>query len=193
MTRALELASRPPFTSPNPRVGAVVVRDGRVVSEGIHEGAGTPHAEVRALDGVDAIGATLYVNLEPCTHHGRTPPCAPAVIEAGIARAVIAIEDPDRRVAGKGIEMLRAAGLEVVVGTCAQAAGDLNRAYLHQRATKRPLVTLKLALSLDGKVAAANGSSKWITGAEARARVHARRLECDAVLIGAGTVLADDP
>lgn len=193
MTRALELASRPPFTSPNPRVGAVVVRDGEVVSEGVHEGAGTPHAEIRALDGVDARGATLYVNLEPCSHHGRTPPCAPAVIAAGITRVVVAIEDPDPRVSGKGIEMLRAAGIIVETGACARAAADLNRAYLSQRTTTRPLVTLKLALSLDGKMAAANGSSKWISGAEARERVHARRLECDAILIGAGTVIADDP
>ena len=193
MTRALELASRPPFTSPNPRVGAVVVRDGVVVGEGSHEGSGTPHAEVKALEGIDAAGATLYVNLEPCIHHGKTPPCAPAVIEAGISRLVVAIEDPDQRVAGKGIEMLRGAGLEVVVGTCAEAAGDLNRPYLHHRATARPLVTLKLALSLDGKLAAADGSSRWITGEQARRRVHARRLEVDAILIGAGTVIDDDP
>ena len=193
MTRALELASRPPFTSPNPRVGAVVVRDGVVVGEGYHEGSGTPHAEVKALEGVDAAGATLYVNLEPCTHNGKTPPCAPAVIEAGISRVVVATEDPDQRVAGKGIEMLRDAGVEVVVGTCAEAAGALNRPYLHHRATARPLVTLKLALSLDGKVAAADGSSRWITGERARGRVHSRRLEVDAILIGAGTVIDDDP
>ena len=194
MTRALELASRPPFTSPNPRVGSVVVREGEVLSEGVHEGAGTPHAEIRALEGgVDATGATLYVNLEPCVHHGRTPPCAPALIEAGIRRTVIAIEDPDHRVAGNGIEMLRDAGVEVVVGPGADEARRLNRPYLHHRVTGRPLVTLKLATSLDGKVAAADGSSRWITGEEARRRVHKRRLEADAILIGAGTVIADDP
>lgn len=193
MTRALELASRPPFTSPNPRVGAVVVRDGAVISEGTHEGSGTPHAETLALDGVDAAGATLYVNLEPCVHQGKTPPCAPAVIDAGIRRVVVAIEDPDERVAGKGIELLRDAGLDVVVGPGAGAARELNRAYLHHRATGRPLLTLKLAMSLDGKVAAADGTSRWITGEPARARVHGRRLEVDAVLIGAGTVISDDP
>ena len=193
MTRALELASDPPFTSPNPRVASIVVRDGVILSEGVHEGSGTPHAEVRALEGIDARGATLYVNLEPCTHHGKTPPCAPAVIEAGITRVVVATEDPDERVAGGGLEMLREAGLEVVVGTCAAEASDLNRAYLHHRSTKRPLVTLKLALSLDGKVAAADGSSKWITGAQTRARVHRRRVEVDAILVGAGTVIEDDP
>lgn len=193
MTRALELASRPPFTSPNPRVGAVVVRDGVVISEGTHEGSGTPHAETVALDGVDAAGATLYVNLEPCVHHGKTPPCAPAVIEAGIRRVVVAIQDPDERVAGNGIELLRAVGLDVVVGPGADAAREINRAYLHQRATGRPLLTLKLAMSLDGKVAAADGTSRWITGEPARARVHGRRLEVDAVLIGAGTVISDDP
>lgn len=193
MTRALELVSRPPFTSPNPRVGCVVVGYGKVLSEGWHEGSGTPHAETRALDGVDATGGTMYVNLEPCAHHGKTPPCAPAVISAGISRVVVAHEDPDPRVAGKGIEMLRAAGLEVQVGTCAEAARGVNRAYLHHRETSRPYLTLKLALSLDGKLAASDGTSKWITGEGARRRVHARRLEVDAVLIGAGTVIADDP
>lgn len=193
MTRALELASRPPFTSPNPRVGAVLVRDGAVISEGVHEGSGTPHAETMALEGVDATGATLYVSLEPCIHHGKTPPCAPAVIDAGIRRVVIAIEDPDQRVAGKGIELLRDAGLDVVVGPCADAASELNRAYLHHRVTGRPLLTLKLAMSLDGKMAAADGSSRWITGEPARTRVHGRRLEVDAVMVGAGTVISDDP
>ena len=193
MTRALELAARPPFTSPNPRVGCVVVRDDAIVSEGFHEGAGTPHAESRALDGVDATGATLYVNLEPCVHQGRTPPCAPAVIGAGIRKVVVAIEDPDPRVAGNGIAMLREAGVEVVVGPCEDVARELNRAYLHHRTTGRPLVTLKLAMSLDGKMAATDGSSRWITGDRARAAVHARRMEADAVVIGAGTVLTDDP
>lgn len=193
MTRALELASGPPFTSPNPRVGCVVVRDGVVLSEGVHEGSGTPHAELRALGGIDAAEATIYVNLEPCVHQGKTPPCAPAVIGSGVRKVVVAIEDPDRRVAGKGIAMLREAGLEVVVGPCADAARELNRAYLHHRTTGRPLVTLKLAMSLDGKVAAADGSSRWITGDRARAAVHARRREADAVVIGAGTVLTDDP
>lgn len=193
MTRALELASEPAYTSPNPRVGAVVVRDGQIISEGIHEGSGRPHAEAVALQDVDARGATIYVNLEPCIHHGRTPPCAPALIEAGIYRAVVAMEDPDERVAGKGIALLREAGVTVDVGERSDAARELNHAYIHQRTTGSPLVTVKLALSLDGKMAAVDGSSRWITGEIARRRVHARRVEVDAVLVGAGTVLADDP
>jgi diaminohydroxyphosphoribosylaminopyrimidine deaminase / 5-amino-6-(5-phosphoribosylamino)uracil reductase len=193
MNRALELAAEPPFTSPNPRVGAVIVRDGEIVAEGKHEGSGTPHAEARALEGTDARGATLYVTLEPCVHHGKMPPCVPTVLEAGISRVVAAIGDPDERVAGKGFDALRAAGIEVVTGVCALAAARQNRAYLHHRSTRRPLVTLKLALSLDGKIAAPDGSSKWITGEMTRRRVHARRLEADAILVGAGTVLLDDP
>lgn len=193
MMRALELASTPLFTSPNPRVGAVVVRDGVVLSGAKHERAGTPHAEALALEGIDAAGATLYVTLEPCVHHGRMPPCAPTVIQAGIARVVAAIEDPDERVAGRGFSRLRDAGIEVTTGVCADAARLQNRAYLHQRLTKRPLVTLKLAMSLDGKIAASDGTSRWITGEAARRRVHQRRLEADGVLVGAGTVINDDP
>ena len=193
MSRALELAGQPAVTSPNPRVGAVVVRDGVVISEGTHVGAGSAHAEAVALTGVDAAGATLYVNLEPCTHEGRTPPCAPMVADSGIARIVVAMEDPDPRVAGRGIALLTERGIDVTVGVGAAEATVLNAAYLHHRTTGRPLVTLKLALSLDGKLAAADGSSQWITGEDSRLRVHARRLESDAILIGAGTVLADDP
>jgi diaminohydroxyphosphoribosylaminopyrimidine deaminase / 5-amino-6-(5-phosphoribosylamino)uracil reductase len=193
MTRALELAAAAPFTSPNPRVGAVLVRGDEIVGEGAHLGAGTPHAEVIALEGVDATGSTLYVNLEPCTHQGRMPPCAPAVVAAGVARVVIATTDPDPRVAGDGISFLRARGLDVTVGIGATKAEELNVAYLHQRRTGRPLLTLKLALSLDGKLAAADGTSRWITGEEARRHVHRRRLEVDGVLVGAGTVVVDDP
>ena len=193
MARALELAAQPAFTSPNPRVGAVVVRDGAVISENKHEGSGSPHAEALALANVDATGATLYVTLEPCAHQGKMPPCAPAVIQAGVTRVVAAIEDPDERVAGKGFVALGNAGIEVVVGVGEAEARAQNRAYLHHRRTNRPLVTLKLAMSLDGKIAAPDGSSKWITGQLSRKRVHARRLEADGVLIGAGTVLADDP
>lgn len=193
MNRALELAAQPAFTSPNPRVGAVVVRDGAIIGEGTHQGAGTPHAERLALQGVDARGATIYVNLEPCSHVGRTPPCAPALIEAGIAKVVVAIQDPDPRVAGQGFDLLRSQGVEVVVGVLADEAERLNRSYLHHRQTRRPFVTLKLALSLDGKLAAGDGSSRWITSEASRRRVHARRLQADAVLVGAGTVLADDP
>ena len=193
MARALELARGPAFASPNPRVGAVVVRDGAVVSEGAHEGPGTPHAEAVALAGADARGATVYVTLEPCNHHGRTPPCAPALVEAGVARVVAAVEDPDSRVAGSGFEVLRRAGIDVEVGVLRAAAESLNRAYLHHRRTGRSFVSLKLALTLDGRMTAADGSSQWITGPEARQIVHARRLECNAVMAGAGTVLADDP
>jgi diaminohydroxyphosphoribosylaminopyrimidine deaminase/5-amino-6-(5-phosphoribosylamino)uracil reductase len=193
MARALELARSVPFTAPNPRVGAVVVRDGAVISEGAHQGAGTPHAEAVALDGVDAAGATLYVNLEPCAHQGRMPPCAPAIVAAGVARVVVAVEDPDERVRGAGIAHLESNGVEVVTGVLADEARRVNAGFLKQRTTGRPLVTLKLALSLDGRMAAPDGSSRWITGEAARARVHARRLEADAVVTGSGTVLADDP
>ena len=193
MHRAIELAAGERFTSPNPKVGALVVRDGRIIAEGIHRGSGTPHAETVALADIDARGATLYVNLEPCVHEGKMPACVPAVIAAGVDRVVVAIVDPDERVGGRGIASLRSAGIATDVGICEPEARALNRPYLHQRATKRPLVTLKLALSLDGKLAAADGSSKWITGELTRTRVHQRRLESDAVLIGAGTVVIDDP
>ncbi|HEX2050055.1 MAG TPA: bifunctional diaminohydroxyphosphoribosylaminopyrimidine deaminase/5-amino-6-(5-phosphoribosylamino)uracil reductase RibD [Actinomycetota bacterium] len=193
MIRAIELARRPPFTSPNPRVGAVVVRDGVVLGEGWHRGPGTPHAEPDALRDLDAAGATLYVTLEPCAHHGRTPPCAPAVAASGVRRVVAALEDPDPRVAGAGFDMLRAAGVEVEVGACATEARRLNAAYVHHRSTGRAFVSLKLALTLDGRLAAPDGTSRWITGDDARRIVHRRRVECDAVMVGAGTVLADDP
>ena len=195
MRRALELASSVPRTSPNPRVGAVCVRDGEIVGEGWHRGPGTPHAEVEALAAAgDATrGTTLYVNLEPCVHQGLTPPCVPAIVEAGIARLVAAIEDPDRRVSGRGFASLQERGIEVVTGVFADEAAALNRTYLHHRATGRPLVTLKLALTLDGRLSAPDGSSRWITGEEAQAFVHRRRAEVDAVMVGAGTVVEDDP
>jgi diaminohydroxyphosphoribosylaminopyrimidine deaminase/5-amino-6-(5-phosphoribosylamino)uracil reductase len=194
MREAIELALEPGFTSPNPRVGAVLVRDGVVLGRAAHHGPGTPHAEAAALAAAaDPSGATCYVTLEPCAHHGRTPPCAPALVEAGIARVVAAIEDPDARVAGKGFAYLRDHGVEVEVGLLAQEAEDMNVAYLHQRKTGRPLVTVKLALTLDGRMAAPDGSSVWITGDRARAIVHRRRHEVDAVMVGAATVVADDP
>lgn len=193
MRRALELARSVPFTSPNPRVGALVVREERVVAEGFHRGAGTAHAETVALDGIDAAGATVYVNLEPCLHRGRTPPCAPALVAAGVTRVVAAVEDPDERVRGKAFTYLARHGVEVVTGVLADDARRLNAAYIKHRETGRPLVTLKLALTLDGHLAASDRSARWITGDAARARVHERRLECDAVLIGSGTVVADDP
>jgi diaminohydroxyphosphoribosylaminopyrimidine deaminase/5-amino-6-(5-phosphoribosylamino)uracil reductase len=170
-----------------------VVRDGVVVAEGRHEGAGTPHAEMRALDGIDATGATLYVNLEPCDHHGRTPPCAPALAAAGVVRVVTAHEDPDPRVRGRGFAALARAGVEVTNGVLAEEAARINAGYLHHARTGLPLVALKLASSLDGRLAARDGSARWITGPLTRAGVHARRAEVDAVMVGAGTVLADDP
>lgn len=192
MERALELARGPAFASPNPRVGAVLIRDGTVIGEGAHEGPGTPHAEALALAGNDARGATLYVTLEPCNHHGRTPPCAPALVDAGVTKVVAAIEDPDQRVSGAGFDVLRGAGVEVETGVLREEAERLNRAYVHHRRTGRSFVSLKLALTLDGRMTAPDGSSQWITGPEARRLVHERRLECDAVMTGAGTVLADN-
>jgi diaminohydroxyphosphoribosylaminopyrimidine deaminase/5-amino-6-(5-phosphoribosylamino)uracil reductase len=176
-------------------VGAVLVRDGRAVGEGFHQAVGRPHAEAVALAaaGGAAAGATCYVTLEPCAHHGRTPPCADALVAAGVARVVAAMADPDRRVAGAGLARLRAAGVEVEVGPGAAAAGEQNAAYLTHRRLGRPRVTLKAAASLDGKVAAPDGTSQWITGPAARADAHRLRAEADAVLVGAGTALADDP
>jgi len=194
MERAIRLALQPGFTSPNPRVGAVFVRDGAILGEAAHEGRGHPHAESAALASVHgARGATCYVTLEPCSHHGRTPPCAAALVEAGVVRVVAALEDPDRRVAGRGFDYLRSHGVVVEVGLLAREAGHMNAAYLHQRRTGRPLITLKLALTLDGRLAARDGSSVWISGDESRRVVHARRQEVDAVLVGAGTVMTDDP
>ncbi|MGH2737121.1 MAG: bifunctional diaminohydroxyphosphoribosylaminopyrimidine deaminase/5-amino-6-(5-phosphoribosylamino)uracil reductase RibD, partial [Actinomycetota bacterium] len=194
MTRALELSRRARRTSPNPRVGCVVVRAGEILAEGFHERAGTPHAEALALArAADAAAATVYVSLEPCVHRGRTPPCVDELVEARVGRVVVAMTDPDERVAGRGVEALRAAGIEVAVGILSERAEALNRAYCHHRRTGRPLLSLKLALSLDGRLAAADGSARWITGPRARRIVHVRRREADAVMVGAGTVLADDP
>lgn len=193
MARALALAAEPSFTSPNPRVGAVVVKDGEVVAEGTHRGAGTPHAEADALPDGDARGAVLYVNLEPCIHHGLTPPCVPSLVAAGVKRVVIAGRDPDPRVAGAGVAGLRAAGIEVTEGVLEAEARRLNAAYLHHRTTGHSFLTLKLALSIDGRLGARDGSSRWISDADARGLVHRRRTEVDAVLVGSGTVLTDDP
>ncbi|WP_281984246.1 bifunctional diaminohydroxyphosphoribosylaminopyrimidine deaminase/5-amino-6-(5-phosphoribosylamino)uracil reductase RibD [Thalassorhabdomicrobium marinisediminis] len=178
---------------PNPNVGCVIVRNGRVIGRGWTADGGRPHAETRALDGIDARGATAYVTLEPCAHHGRTPPCAEALIAAGVSRVVIATGDPDPRVAGRGIAMLEAAGIEVTRGVCeAEARHDLQGFLLHVTQA-RPFVTLKLAGSFDGRIATATGESQWITGPSARRAVHAMRARHDAVLVGAGTVRADDP
>ncbi|WP_043326641.1 bifunctional diaminohydroxyphosphoribosylaminopyrimidine deaminase/5-amino-6-(5-phosphoribosylamino)uracil reductase RibD [Cyanobium gracile] len=197
MDRALQLAALAEGrTSPNPLVGAVVLdADGTLVGEGFHARAGEAHAEVGALAqaGERARGGTLVVTLEPCCHHGRTPPCCEAVIAAGIARVVLAMADPNPLVAGGGSARLRAAGLEVIAGVREAEARRLNRPFLHRIATGRPLGILKWAMSLDGRTALPNGVSQWISGPEARAWVHRLRARCDAVIVGGGTVRADDP
>lgn len=197
MRRALDLAaSADHATSPNPMVGAVVLdAAGRQVAEGFHFRAGDRHAERIALERAGALarGGTLYVNLEPCHHQGRTPPCTEAVIAASPARVVVAMEDPDPRVAGAGIEALRDAGIAVEVGVERQAAERLNRFYLKHRRTGRPWVTVKFAASLDGRIATRGGESRWITGEPARLEGHRLRQSHDAILAGAQTVIADDP
>ena len=193
MRRALELAARAVRTFPNPKVGAVVVRYGEVIGEGFHRGAGHPHAETEALNGIAASGATMYVTLEPCSHHGKTPPCAPAVADAGVSRVVVALEDPDERVRGRGLALLRERGVKVEMGLLETEARELNAPFLLHRTEKRSFLSLKLAVSIDGRIAAPDGSSRWITGPQARRRVHELRRAADAVLVGAGTVLADDP
>jgi len=196
MARALALAARGlGLTSPNPAVGAVLVRDGRVVGEGAHLRAGGPHAEVAALAeaGEAARGAACYVTLEPCCHQGRTPPCVEALIAAGVARIVAACRDPNPRVDGRGLAALRAAGIEVTLGVGEAEARALNRAFFSFVTTGRPHVTLKTAMTLDGKIAAWDGTSRWISGEAARAEAHRLRFLADAVLVGIGTVLKDDP
>ncbi len=182
-------------TAPNPRVGCVIVRDGVVVGRGFHARAGEPHAEVFALReaGGAARGATAYVTLEPCSHHGRTPPCADALIAAGIVRVVYAVGDPDPRVDGRGAAKLRAAGIAVLQGVLEEAASDLNRGFLRRAGGGLPWVRAKVGASLDGRTALADGRSKWITSVEARADVQRLRAEAGVVLTGIGTVLADDP
>lgn len=195
LQRAIDLAA-PHHTHPNPRVGAVIVAaSGSVVGEGAHIGPGHPHAEVVALDAARsaAVGATMYVTLEPCTHQGRTPPCVDALIAAGIAKVVVGAIDPDPRVSGAGVSALRGAGVEVVTGMLEPEAVAVDRGYFHQRRTGLPLVTLKMAMTLDGSVAARDGSSQWITSEAARADVHLLRAVVDAVVIGAGTLRVDDP
>nr|WP_132950392.1 bifunctional diaminohydroxyphosphoribosylaminopyrimidine deaminase/5-amino-6-(5-phosphoribosylamino)uracil reductase RibD [Rhodovulum bhavnagarense] len=180
---------------PNPAVGCVIVKDGRIVGRGWTAPGGRPHAEPIALAqaGAAARGATAYVSLEPCSHHGQTPPCCEALIAAGVARVVTALEDPDPRVAGRGHAMLRAAGIEVMTGIQADAARRAHRGFLLNRQAGRPMVTLKLASSFDGRIATATGESQWITGPEARRLVHMQRARHDAVMVGGGTARADDP
>jgi len=196
MHRALKLAAQARGrTSPNPMVGAVLVKDDQLIAEGFHAYAGSDHAEVVALReaGAEAAGATLYVSLEPCCLHGRTPPCVERILRAKIARVVAACEDPNPAVSGKGFAALRAAGLDVDVGLLAQEASRLNEAFFKHVRTGRPFVTMKVAASLDGKIATRTGESRWITGESARRRVHQLRNEVDAVMVGIGTVLRDDP
>ena len=194
MKRALRLARRGK-TSPNPMVGAVVVREGRMVGEGFHPKAGEPHAEVFALRaaGELAKGADLYVTLETCCHQGRTPPCTDAVIQSGVKRVFAAMQDPNPEVGGKGFEILRRAGIEVQVGLMESEARELNEAYIKRVTTGLPLVVWKAAMTLDGKIATRTGDSRWVTGESARRYVHKLRAEADAVMVGIGTVLADDP
>lgn len=196
MSHALELAAQAQGrTSPNPMVGAVIVRDGQVVGQGYHRQAGTPHAEIHALReaGERARGAVVYVTLEPCVHHGRTPPCIDALIEAGVAEVHMAMLDPNPRVAGRGRQALERAGIRTVVGEEEEAARRLNMAFITWITTGRPWVIAKFAMSLDGKIATRTGESQWITSPEARQRGHMLRDQVDAILVGLGTVQADDP
>ena len=196
MRRCLELASRAlGKTAPNPLVGAIIVNRGRVVGEGFHPQAGEPHAEVFALREADekAAGATVYVNLEPCNHTGRTPPCTEALIAAGVRKVVVGMVDPDPRVSGGGISRLREAGIEVIVGVEEEACRQLNEAFIHRILYKRPFGILKYAMTLDGKIATTTGHSSWVTGVEARSFVHRLRGACDAVVVGGNTVRRDNP
>ena len=197
MTTALRLAVKGRGTaSPNPMVGAVVVKQGQVVGQGYHLRPGTPHAEILALRraGTGARGATLYVTLEPCCHvKKRTPPCVPVILDSGVRRVVIAMQDPNPSVKGKGAAALRRAGLSVEVGVARSEAEELNKAYCHWIKTGRPYVTLKAGMTLDGKLATARGESRWITGELSRKEVHRLRRDTDSILVGVGTVLADDP
>lgn len=196
MARAVQLAERGLYTTdPNPRVGCVLVKDNQVVGEGWHERAGQAHAEINALNaaGEMAKGATAYVTLEPCCHHGKTPPCSDALIKAGISRVVIAMEDPYDKVAGKGIEQLRGEGIEVEVGLMQAQAEALNPGFIKRMRSGRPFVRAKLAMSMDGRTAMASGESKWITSVAARQDVQHWRARSSVIMTGVGTVLADDP
>jgi diaminohydroxyphosphoribosylaminopyrimidine deaminase/5-amino-6-(5-phosphoribosylamino)uracil reductase len=196
MRQALALAERGLYTTtPNPRVGCVVVKEGAIVASGWHEKAGLPHAEVLALKeaGERARGATLYLNLEPCSHHGRTPPCADAIVASGIQRVVAAMQDPNPRVAGEGFAKLRAAGIAVVSGLMQEEARELNIGFVARMTRGRPWMRMKIAASLDGRTSLANGTSQWITGEAARADGHRWRARACAILTGHGTVRDDDP
>jgi diaminohydroxyphosphoribosylaminopyrimidine deaminase/5-amino-6-(5-phosphoribosylamino)uracil reductase len=196
MKRALHLAEKGRGrTSPNPMVGAVLVKRGNVVGEGYHARAGEPHAEIVAIKkaGEKAKGATLYLNLEPCTHYGKTPPCAPAVIEAGVKKVIVGIEDPNPLVKGRGLARLKQAGLDVKVGILEKECYRLNEAFCKYMVQHEPFIILKMAATLDGKLATRNGESQWITGETSRRFVHRLRDQVDGVVVGIGTVLKDDP
>ncbi|GIX46819.1 MAG: riboflavin biosynthesis protein RibD [Candidatus Tectimicrobiota bacterium] len=196
MRRALALAVRGTgWVSPNPLVGCVIVRGGEIVGEGYHQRFGGPHAEVYALQqaGERARGADLYVNLEPCCHQGKTPPCVEAIVQAGVRRVVVALRDPNPLVNGGGLARLQAAGIAVTLGVCAEEARRLNEAFVKYITTRRPFVILKSAITLDGKIATRTGASRWITGEAARLEAHRLRHAADALMVGIGTVLADDP
>lgn len=196
MQRCLTLAHRAlGRTAPNPLVGCVIVRDGQIVGEGFHPSAGQPHAEVFALQaaGEQARGATLFVNLEPCNHYGRTPPCTEAIVAAGISRVVVGMVDPDPRVSGRGIAQLRSTGIEVVVGVEAADCQGLNEAFIHRVRYHRPFGILKYAMTLDGKIATTSGHSTWVTDPAARAEVYRLRAACDAVIVGGNTLRHDNP
>jgi len=196
MQIALELATRGAgYVSPNPMVGAVIVKNGKVIATGYHQLYGKEHAEVKALKvaGAEAKDSTMYVTLEPCVHHGKTPPCAPQIIAAGVKRVVVAMVDPNPLVAGKGISMLKEAGIEVKVGVLEERAKKLNEAFIKYITTDMPFVVLKVAQTMDGKIATCGGESKWITCEESRKVVHSLRTFYDAVLVGIGTVIMDNP
>jgi diaminohydroxyphosphoribosylaminopyrimidine deaminase/5-amino-6-(5-phosphoribosylamino)uracil reductase len=196
MRRALHLAGRGGGrTSPNPMVGAILIKEGLVIGEGYHQRAGEPHAERLALEraGQQAKGSTLYINLEPCTHYGKTPPCVPAILEAGVSRVVIGMEDPNPLVKGEGIRALKEAGLEVEIGILEKECRRLNEAFCKYILKKEPFVILKIAATLDGRIATRTGVSQWITSEESRRFVHRLRDQVDGVLVGVGTILRDDP
>nr|WP_316369744.1 bifunctional diaminohydroxyphosphoribosylaminopyrimidine deaminase/5-amino-6-(5-phosphoribosylamino)uracil reductase RibD [Candidatus Thiodiazotropha sp. CDECU1] len=196
MARAIQLAKRGWYsTHPNPRVGCLIVKDGEVIAEGFHRRAGEPHAERNALAdaGVAARGATLYVTLEPCCHQGRTPPCTDALIESGVKRVVVAMPDPNPLVAGRGMELLRQAGIQVTEGVMRSQAEALNPGFIKRMTRGLPLIRCKMAMSLDGRTAMADGESQWITSPAARADVQRLRAQSAAILTGVGTLLADDP
>ncbi|MBX7246539.1 MAG: bifunctional diaminohydroxyphosphoribosylaminopyrimidine deaminase/5-amino-6-(5-phosphoribosylamino)uracil reductase RibD [Candidatus Sumerlaeaceae bacterium] len=196
MRRALELAGKARGqTSPNPMVGAVLVKGGRIIGEGYHHGAGSHHAEIEALNAAtgDVAGSTLFVTLEPCCHFGKTPPCAPVLVERGISRVVVPMADPNEMVSGKGFKVLKQAGIQVDIGLCEEEARLLNEAFLTYHLLKRPFVISKWAMTLDGRIATYTGSSKWISNEDSRRYVHEIRANVDAIMAGIGTVLLDNP